>query len=363
MVGSIIAQSQHSSITKEIFGSSIEGIPVYIYTLTNSKGAIVRITNYGAIVQSIYMPDRNGKLGDVVLGYDSLDQYIKNNPYFGAIVGRYGNRIKNGRFTLNGKSYQLTINNGNNSLHGGINGFDKKVWKVEEVKSKLGPALKLTYHSKDGEEGYPGNLTLSVTYTLTNKNELKIDYYATTDKETILNPTHHSYFNLTANPENTILNHVLMINADKFTPIDSEFIPTGELRSVANTPMDFRKPTAIGLRINDNDTQLKNGKGYDHNFVLNNYNGKVRKAATVFDPSSGRLMEVFTDQPGIQFYSGNFLDGTIKGKNGIVYNHRTGLCLEAQHFPDSPNEKKFPSTVLKPGEIYKQTTIYKFAVK
>ena len=334
-----------------------------IYTLKNSKGAEVRISNYGAIVQALYMPDRNGNFEDIVLGYDSLDPYIKNNPYFGAIVGRFGNRISKGKYTLDGKSYQLTINNGQNSLHGGKNGFDKKVWDAKEVKSKLGAALKLTYISPDGEEGYPSNLTLSVLYTLTNKNELKIEYYAATDMPTILNPTHHSYFNLSGNPENTILNNIIKINAGKFTPIDSEFIPTGELRSVVNTPMDFRKPTAIGSRINKDDEQLKNGKGYDHNFVLINYNGKVRKAASLFDPLSGRYMEVYTDQPGLQFYSGNFLNGTIIGKRGITYNYRCGVCLEAQHFPDSPNEIKFPTVVLRPGEEYHQTTIYKFSTK
>ncbi len=334
-----------------------------IYTLKNSKGAEVRISNYGAIVQALYMPDRNGNFEDIVLGYDSLDPYIKNNPYFGAIVGRFGNRISKGKYTLDGKSYQLTINNGQNSLHGGKNGFDKKVWDAKEVKSKLGAALKLTYISPDGEEGYPGNLTLSVLYTLTNKNELKIEYYAATDMPTILNPTHHSYFNLSGNPGNTILNNIIKINAGKFTPIDSEFIPTGELRSVVNTPMDFRKPTAIGSRINKDDEQLKNGKGYDHNFVLINYNGKVRKAASLFDPLSGRYMEVYTDQPGLQFYSGNFLNGTIIGKRGITYNYRCGVCLEAQHFPDSPNEIKFPTVVLRPGEEYHQTTIYKFSTK
>ncbi len=333
------------------------------YTLKNSRGAEVSIINYGAIVQSLYMPDRDGKYEDIVLGYDSAEQYIKKSPFLGAIVGRYGNRIKNGMFTLNGKTYQLTLNDGKNSLHGGINGFDKKIWEGEEIKSEFGEALKLTLFSPDGDEGFPGNLTLTVIYTLTHNNELRIDYHAVTDKATIINPTHHSYFNLSGNPENSILDNLLMINADKFTPIDSESIPTGELINVINTPMDFRKPTPVGLKINDEDMQLKNGKGYDHNFVLNNYNGEVRIAANLYDPSSGRFMEVFTDQPGVQFYSGNFLDGTITGKREIVYKHRCGLCLEAQHFPNSPNEINFPSVILQPDDVYKQTTIYRFSTK
>ncbi len=351
------------SIKKEKFGVMNDGTPISIYTLTNKNGAKASITNYGAIVQSLYIPDRNDKLQDIVLGYDSLSGYLKVSPYFGAIVGRYGNRIDKGKFELNGKEYQLTINDGNNHLHGGTNGFDKRVWNAEEVKSDLGPALKLTYKSADMEEGYPGNLTLEATYTLTDNNELRIDYKATTDKETVVNPTHHSYFNLSGDPNNTILNEKLMIDADKFTPVNSELIPTGKIQSVDNTPMDFRNPTEIGSRINADYEQLKFGHGYDHNWVLNNYDGSVRKAASVYDSTTGIFMEVYTDQPGLQFYSGNFLDGTIKGKKGIVYNYRTGLCLEAQHYPDSPNEKDFPTTTLKPGEVYKQTTYYKFSTK
>ncbi len=351
------------SIQKEKFGEMNDGTQIDLYTLTNKNGAKASITNYGAIVQSLYIPNRSDKLLDVVLGYDSLSGYLKVSPYFGAIVGRYGNRINKGQFKLNGKEYQLTINDGKNHLHGGTNGFDKRVWTAEEVKSDLGPALKLTYKSTDMEEGYPGNLTLEATYTLTDNNELRIDYKATTDKETILNPTHHSYFNLSGDPNNTILDEKLMIDADKFTPINDGLIPTGKLQSVENTPMDFRKPTAIGLRINEDNEQLKFGKGYDHNWVLNNYDGSVRKVASVYDSTSGIFMEVYTDQPGLQFYSGNFLDGSIKGKKGIIYKHRTALCLEAQHFPDSPNEKDFPSTTLNPGEVYKQTTYYKFSTK
>ena len=352
-----------SSIQKEKYGETKDGQQIDLYTLTNKNGVKVSIMNYGAIVQSLYVPDKNNKMQDVVLGFDSLDGYLKMSPYFGAIVGRYGNRIDKGKFKLNGKEYQLTINDGKNHLHGGTHGFDKRVWQAEEVKSDLGPALKLTYKSADMEEGYPGDLTLNVTYTLTNDNELRIDYSATTDKETILNPTHHSYFNLSGDPNNTILGEKLMIDAEKFTPIDDGLIPTGKLDDVAGTPMDFRKPTKIGSRINDDYEQLKFGHGYDHNWVLNNYNGSVRKVASVYDSTSGIFMEVYTDQPGLQFYSGNFLNGTITGKKGIVYKHRTGLCLEAQHFPDSPNEKDFPPVTLKPGDVYKQTTYYKFSTK
>ena len=341
-----------------------------IFNLKNSNGASVSITDAGAAVQSLIVPDRNGKLEDVVLGFDSPEEYLtKNDPYLGVIVGRYGNRIDEGKFSLGGKSYRVTINDGTNHLHGGINGFSKKIWIAEKLKSNLGDAVKLVYQSKDMEEGYPGNLSLTVIYTLTAANELRIDYEATTDKETILNPTHHSYFNLTGNPRNTILDHVIMINAEKYTPVNKKLIPTGELASVENTPLDFRKPVEVGLRIDDDNEQLKIAGGYDFNWVLsesiasrNDYSGVIRNAASAFDKSSGRLMEVFTDQPGIQFYSGNFLNGTVNGKAGIAYNRRCGLCFEAQHFPNSPNEKSFPSTVLKPGEIYKQTTIYKFSV-
>jgi aldose 1-epimerase len=350
------------SIQKEKFGE-VNGAPVEIYTLINESGAKARITNYGAIVQSLFVPDRNNKFEDIVLGYDSLSGYLRVNPYFGAIVGRYGNRIGKGEFSLDGESFQLSINNGNNHLHGGVSGFDKKVWEAEEVKSDLGPALKLTYFSADMEEGYPGNLTLSVIYTLTNDNKLRIDYSATTDKKTILNPTHHSYFNLTGDSNNTILDHKLMINADKFTPVDRELITTGELSDVEGTPMDFREPTSIGLRINDDNEQLKFGGGYDHNWVLNNYDGTLQKVASLYDSTSGRFMELYTDEPGLQFYSGNFLDGSITGKNGVVYNYRSGLCLEAQHFPDSPNKENFYPVVLNPGEVYEQTTIYKFSIK
>lgn len=333
------------------------------FNLKNSNGVSVNIIDAGAAVQSLIVPDKNGKLDDIVLGFSTHEEYLNNNdPYFGVIVGRYGNRIDEGKFSLSGKTYQLTINDGPNHLHGGVNGFSKKVWDAEQIKSNLGDAVKLVYHSKDMEEGFPGNLTLKVIYTLTNENELRIDYEAETDKETVLNPTHHSYFNLTGDFRNTILNHKVCIYADRYTHVNKKLIPTGELACVDGTPLDFRKPAEIGLRIDDNNEQLKLAGGYDFNWVLNDYTGKVRKAASAFDSSSGRLLEVFTDQPGIQFYTGNFLNGKVKGKNGIAYQYRCGLCFEAQHFPNSPNEKSFPSTVLKPGEVYRQTTIYKFSV-
>lgn len=350
-------------IEKKLYGTLPDNNQVFLYTLKNSSGMKVEISEFGAAVVSLYVPDREGNLADVVLGYDSLSGYVNGSSYFGAIVGRYGNRIAKGKFTMDGKDYQLTVNSGTNHLHGGAKGFDKVSWKGEPIESETDPALKLTYVSKDGEEGYPGTATVIVTYTLTNDNELRIDYEGSTDKTTILNPTHHSYFNLAGNLKNKILDHELMINAETFTPVDGNLIPTGELRQVENTPFDFRKPQKIGSRINEKDEQLKFGLGYDHNWVLNDYYKGVRLAADLYDPQSGRYMEVLTDQPGLQFYSGNFLDGSAIGKNSIAYAHRTGLCLEAQIFPDSPNKKNFPSAVLKPGEIYRQTTIYKFSTK
>jgi aldose 1-epimerase len=348
---------------EENYGVTNEGRTVEIYTLSNAHNARVRITNYGAIVQSLYIPDRNNQLEDIVLGYDTLEEYLKDTSFFGAIVGRFGNRIAEGKFSLNGEEYQLTQNEGNNHLHGGTNGFFSRVWEAEKVHSDLGPALQLTYFSPDMEEGYPGNLTITVIYTLTNNNELRIDYSATTDKRTIINPTHHSYFNLSGDFSKPILGHELTIDAETYTPIDANFIPTGELKPVADTPMDFRDAMQIGARINDEYNQLNFAGGYDHNWVLNDFDGTVRKIAELFDPESGRTMEVHTDQPGLQFYSGNFLDGTITGKDGVIYRHRTGLCLETQFFPNSPNEESFPSVVLNPGETYRQTTIYAFSVR
>ncbi|MCD4747144.1 MAG: galactose mutarotase [Bacteroidales bacterium] len=340
------------SINKENFGK-YDGKNVYLYTLTNSNGLIAKITNYGAIVTSLIVPDKQGNFDDIVLGYDNLEDYIKDSPYFGAIVGRYGNRIAKGKFILDDKEYTLAVNNGNNHLHGGIKGFDKVVWDAEEIDNKEGVGLKLKYISKDGEEGYPGNLEVTVTYTLTNNNELKISYEAVTDKPTPVNITHHSYFNLAGAGKEDILNHELMIDADKYTVVDKELIPTAELRDVKDTPMDFTSPESIGSRI-----AAVEG-GYDHNYVLNN-NGKFAKVVEVIEPQSGRLMEVYTSEPGIQFYSGNFLDGSNIGKNGKKYNKYYGFCLETQHFPDSPNQPSFPSTILKPGEKYGYTTVYKF---
>jgi aldose 1-epimerase len=344
----------------KIFGKLSDGREVHQYTLTNRTGAVLQIIDYGATVTSLRVPDRNGKIQDVVLGYDTVQGYVDGTAYFGSIVGRYGNRIGKGRFQLEGKEYQLTVNDGENHLHGGKIGFNKVLWEAQILNDT---ALLLKYVSKDNEEGYPGNVTLKVTYTWFDKNELHINYEGTTDKPTILNPTHHSYFNLTGSFAQTILGHQLLIEADSITPVDKGLIPTGQLMSVANTPMDFRASTAIGARISDPDEQMSYGHGYDHNWVLRNYSGQVRKAAELYEPTGGRLMTVFTDQLGLQFYSGNFLDGTAKGKDGIAYQYRTGLCLEAQAFPDTPNKPQFPPVTLKPEKVYRQFTIYKFSTR
>ena len=351
------------SIDKQSFGKTDDGTAVDIYTLKNASGTEVRITNYGGIVVSLKVPDKNGKFDDVVLGYDNLDGYLKNNsPYMGALIGRYANRIAKGKFSLNGKDYQLAVNNGPNHLHGGLKGFDKVVWTAKALRVANGAALRLTYVSRDGEENYPGKLTATVVYTLTDANELRIGYSATTDQRTVVNLTSHSYFNLAGQGSGDILKHQLFMNASRFTPTDAGAIPTGELKGVRGTPFDFTKPTDIGARIEQDDQQLKFGNGYDHNFVL--IKGKrLSLAAIVSEPSSGRVMQVYTTEPGMQFYSGNFLDGSITGKDGKVYNRRYGLCLEAQHYPDSPNKPKFPSVVLNPGQRYTQTTIYKFSAK
>ncbi len=355
-------EKDNAVIEKTFYGKLPDGRNVYQYTLTNKSGASMKVINFGAIVTSLTAPDRNGKYEDIVLGYDSLKGYIDDKTYFGAIVGRYGNRIGRGKFRLDDKEYQLTINDGENHLHGGKAGFNKVLWDAKEVKDTAGPSIELTYVSADGEEGYPGKVTLSVTYTLTDKNELRIEYKGITDKTTILNPTHHSYFNLSGSFDNTILDHLLTIEADAFTPVDKGLITTGKYLDVAKTPMDFRIPTPIGARINDRFEQLIFGKGYDHNWVLKNYNGKIRKVAELYEEKSGRLMTIYTDQPGLQFYSGNFLNGTAKGKS-TSYQFRSGLCLEAQCFPDSPNKPEFPSVTLKPGQVYHQTTIYQFTTK
>jgi aldose 1-epimerase len=361
-VTGVVADAQ-PTVTRTNFGKTSTGEDVDLYTLRNVHGVEAKITNYGGIVVSLKVPDRNGKFDDVVLGFKDFEGYMNNGPYFGAIIGRYGNRIAKGRFTLNGVEYKLAVNNGENHLHGGIKGFDKVIWTGSETKTKAGPAVVLTYLSKDGEEGYPGNLQVKVVYTLTNNDELKIDYSATTDKDTVTNLTHHSYFNLAGEGNGDILNHLLTINANRFVPTDAGSIPTGELRSVAGTPFDFLKATAIGARINQDDEQLKLGNGYDHTYVINGRPGTLRLAATAFEPTSGRVMQVWTTEPGMQFYTGNFLDGTLTGKSGKVYQRRFGFCLETQHFPDSPNHPSFPTTTLKKGATYKSTTIYKFSHK
>jgi aldose 1-epimerase len=353
--------SQAEPIKKSHFGKTPDGTPVEIYTLRNEQGMEARIMTYGGIVVSLKVPDKNGKFGDVVLGYDHLDGYLTNSPYFGALIGRYGNRIAKGKFSLDGQDYTLATNNPPNALHGGVKGFDKVVWKARPVETFYGPALELTYLSKDGEEGYPGNLSVTATYTLTEENALRLDFTATTDKDTLCNLTHHSYFNLRGSGD--ILDHVVQINATKFTPVDATLIPTGELKAVEGTPFDFRKPTPIGAHINADDPQIKFGNGYDHNFVMDKFPHEFGLAATIYEPTSGRLMEVYTTEPGIQFYSGNFLDNTIKGKGGWVYQRRDGFCFEPEGFPDSPNHPDFPSTELKPGDIYKNTIIYKFYVR
>jgi aldose 1-epimerase len=347
-------------ISSRVFGKMPSGETIDLHTLRNAKGAEADITNYGGRVVSLKMPDRSGAMADVVLGFDDLEGYLKPEPYFGAIVGRYGNRIGHAQFKLDRVVYKLAKNDGDNSLHGGNRGFDKVVWTA---KAGPGPALELTYLSKDGEEGYPGNLTAKVVYTLTDNNELKIDYTATTDKDTVVNLTNHSYFNLAGQGNGDILDHQVTINADRFTPVDKGLIPTGELRPVAGTPFDFRQPHPIGERINDQDEQLKFAKGYDQNFVLNRSSEGMVTAARIKDPKSGRVMEVLTDQPGLQFYTGNFLDGTIHGKGGKVYGQRSAFCMETQHFPDSPNHPNFPSVVLKPGGVYHTTTIYRFSAE
>ena len=330
------------------------------YKISNDKGVSAEIISYGAIVVSLTAPNRNGQMEDIILGFDDLASYEKDNTFQGAIVGRYGNRIAGGKFSLDGKVYQLNLNDGPNHLHGGPKGFFKVIWDIEQLDSQ---SVRLTYVSPDGEEGYPGEVKISVVYTITDDDALRIDYYGTTDRPTILNPTSHCYFNLSGSPKNTILDHELMLNADFFTPIDEFSIPTGEIRPVAGTPLDFREPKPIGRDINAEDEQIKFGKGYDHNWVINGKPGQVRLAATVYESKSGRLMECLTDQAGLQFYSGNFLDGSLIGKGGIRYNYRCALCLEAQAFPDSPNKPHFPSVVLRPGEEYRQTTIYRFSVR
>ena len=358
-----VVNANAQKISKESFGKTADGESVDLYTLTNRNGMQAKITNYGGIVTTLTAPDRNNKYVDVVLGFNDLDSYLKGHPYFGALIGRYGNRIAKGRFTLNGVEYKLAVNNGENHLHGGIKGFDKVVWTAKPMETKTGASLSLSYLSKDGEEGYPGNLRVNVVYTLTNNNELRIDYSANTDKDTVTNLTHHSYFNRAGEGSGDILSHILTLNANQFTPTDQGSIPTGELRAVQGTPFDFLKPTKIGERIDGTDQQLVFGSGYDHNWVLNGRAGVLRQAATVYEPTSGRVMQVWTTEPGIQFYTANFLDGTLTGKSGKIYQKRNALCLETQHYPDSPNKPKFPTTTLRKGATYKSTTIYRFSAR
>jgi aldose 1-epimerase len=362
VLGVVGLGSSQAAVEQKPFGKLADGTQVSLFTLTNSKGVQARIMNYGGIVVSLSVPDRSGNFGDVVLGYEKLEDYVKDTPYFGCLVGRYGNRIGKGRFTLNGQAYNLATNNGPNHLHGGIKGFDKVMWGATVKDNEKEPSLTLKYVSKDGEEGYPGTLSVTAVYTLTDHNELRLDYTATTDKDTVCNLTHHSYFNLAGSGD--ILKHEVTILADRFTPVDAGLIPTGELRPVEGTPFDFRKPAAIGARVNDKDEQLKFGGGYDHNWVINKVaKGKLGLMARVYEPTSGRVMEVLSTEPGLQFYCGNFLDGHLIGKGGKAYQFRNGFCMEPQHYPDSPNRPEFPSVVLKKWQVYKNTIIYRFSVK
>lgn len=349
---------RESHLTRQPFGTTATGDAVELLTLTNAHGMELRVMTWGGIILSLRVPDRTGTLGDVVLGHDSLAGYVKGTPYFGAIVGRYGNRIAKGQFTLNGTTYRLAVNNGPNHLHGGIRGFDKVLWHAEPFRDARGVGVVLRYASPDGDEGYPGTLQATVTYILTDRNEVQLEYEATTDRATPVNLTQHSYFNLAGSGD--ILGHELMIAADRYTPVDSTLIPTGVIAPVAGTPFDFRTPHRIGERIGADNQQLRFGGGYDHNFVLARSDTGLALAARVTEPLSGRTLEVRTTEPGIQFYSGNFLDGSITGKGGTVYRHRTGFCLETQHFPDSPNHPAFPSTILEPGKTYRSRTVWAF---
>lgn len=352
-----------AGITKQAYGKLPDGAEADLYTLRNADGMQVQITNYGGIVTSIMTPDKNGKFEEVTLCMDSLDNYVKGNPFFGALVGRYGNRIAKGKFTLDGKDYTLVTNNMGNHLHGGKVGFDKVLWTATPVDGDE-PALKLTYTSKDGEEGYPGNLAVEVVYTLQKDNALKIDYQATTDKPTVVNLTNHTYFNLTGNAKRDILAHEVTINADRFLPVDKTLIPTGKLQPVAGTPFDFTKSAVVGARIDDStDVQIQYGGGYDHAWVFSDTSNTLKPIATIYEPTSGRTMNVSTTEPAVQFYTGNFLNGSVTGKGGVVYGKRFGLCLETEHYPDSPNQPAFPTTVLRPGQTYKTTTVYQFSAK
>jgi aldose 1-epimerase len=364
MFAHLDAAPKAGSTIKKPFGKTPDGQAVDLYVLTNREGMEVAISSFGGAVVSLKAPDRNGKFADVVLGYDTLDGYVNDKSNFGFIIGRYANRIGHAQFSLDGQTYTLAKNNDENSLHGGIKGFSKQVWSAKQLSSKDGQALELSYLSKDGEEGFPGNLKATVIYTLTDTNALKIDYSATTDKKTVVNLTNHSYFNLSGTGSGDILNTLLTIKADKFTPVDAGLIPTGELRDVQDTPFDFRNPTAIGASINQDDEQLKLGHGYDHNFVVRGGGrGSAVLAARAVDPSSGRVLEVWTTEPGVQLYTGNFLDGTTVGKGGKTYALHAAFCLETQHYPDSPNRPSFPSVILNPGARYRTETTYKFSTE
>ncbi|CAH0995305.1 Aldose 1-epimerase [Emticicia aquatica] len=352
-----------NKVEKVTFGTLPDGQLADLYTLKNSSGMVAKISNYGGTIIYLSAPDKNGKFEDITLGCDSLKDYLNGVPFFGALVGRYGNRIAKGKFSLDDKEYTLAQNNGINSLHGGKKGFDKVLWQAKAVDGEE-PQLILNYTSADGEEGYPGKLTIEVVYTLQKDNALKIDYKATTDKSTVLNLTNHAYFNLSGDFSKDILDHEIMLQADKFLPVDETLIPTGELKSVTGTPFDFTKSFKIGARINEiNDTQIKFGKGYDHCWIFADSSKNLKNIATVYEPLSGRVMEVSTTEPAVQFYTGNFLDGKVIGKGGVALKYRSGFCLETEHYPDSPNQSKFPTTVLKPNETYQTTTIYKFSAK
>lgn len=349
------------NVSEASFGKLPTGEAASLYTLTNANGIVIKATNYGGIITEMHTPDKNGKMGDIVLGFDNITDYLNNKAFLGAFIGRYGNRIAKGQFTIDGKQYQVSVNDGANSLHGGAVGFNKLLWDAKPFKTPKSVGLTLTHTSPDGDQGFPGNLKVTVVYELTNDNELVMKYNAVTDKATPVNLTQHSYFNLAGSGD--ILSHNLMINADRYTPVDTALIPTGELAPVAGTPFDFRSSHTIGKMIEQENAQLKNGKGYDHNYVLNKKSAKeLSLAARVEEPTSGRVLEVYSEEPGVQFYSGNFLDGSMTGK-GVNYKLRSGFCLEPQHFPDSPNQAKFPSTIVKPGEVYSTKMTYKFSVQ
>jgi aldose 1-epimerase len=351
-------------VTTVPFGTTAGGTPVDLITLRNGKGLEMEVMTYGGIIRTLKTPDRTGAIDDIVMGYDTVAGYEANSPYFGSLIGRVGNRIANGLFTLDGKTYTLAKNNGPNHLHGGLKGWDKVVWKADPFQDRTGAGVRLEYTSPDGEEGYPGTVTAHVVYTLTPDNTLVVDYHATTDKPTVINLTQHSYFNLGGAKTTDILGHELHINADRYTPVDDGLIPTGELATVAGTPFDFRTATAIGARIDTaGDVQLTRGKGYDHNYVLSRAGDGLQLAASVYEPTTGRTLEITTTEPGVQLYTGNFLDGTITGKGGRVYPHRSGFCLETQHFPDSPNKPSFPPVTLRPGAEYRSKTVFAFGTR